>query len=64
MHFHTFNCPYCNTELELIVQRWTTEEECPQCDEIIVLEYDMIVMEDEEGNIEEFDLIFPKKLIA
>lgn len=41
-----FICPYCNQEVGLPVSRWDTKEKCPLCSQLILIEFDFVVMDD------------------
>jgi rRNA maturation endonuclease Nob1 len=52
---HTSTCPYCNKEITLPVDRWETKEKCPECGKEVLIDYDFIIMDDEdEWDIYEF----------
>lgn len=60
---HTSKCPYCEKQITLPVERWSTEEKCPECGNLIDIEYDMSLIYDENGHIEdEWDLYEFKKI--
>ena len=40
-------CPSCKQEIEIQVERWSTEDVCPKCEVPLEVEYDL--MYDEES---------------
>ena len=51
----TSKCPYCKNEITLPVERWSTKEKCPECNNVVRIEYDFILMDDgEEWDLYEF----------
>lgn len=42
------SCPECNNEIQFPDHRWTMKGICPHCQAKLMLDFDFVVMEDDE----------------